>query len=55
MTEIMAAVVMFVMRYEVLPGGGHLTAPTVHNTNIAAFVMELDSETEVEVRSRKGF
>ena len=53
--EILAVVTMFVMRYDMTPAGGTWTMPTTNKTNVAAVVMEPDSDIEVEVASRKGY
>ena len=54
-TEILAVVVMFIMRYEITPPNGRWVAPTTENSNIAAVIMEPDSEIEFEITTRKGY
>ena len=53
-TEIMAAVIMFLLRYEVRPALGAWKAPTCANTNIAATIMEPDLDIPVIVEPRVG-
>ena len=53
--EVLAIVTMFVMRYDMVPLSGSWTLPTVEKTNVAAVVMEPDTDTEVLVSRRKGF
>lgn len=55
-TEILATVVMMIMRYDLIPvAGGTWVAPKTENTNIAAVVMEPDTDIEVTVVPRPGF
>lgn len=54
-TEILAIVVMFIMRYELKPTQGHWTAPTCAKTNIAATIMEPDTDISVSIKPRSGF
>lgn len=54
-TEILAVVVMFVMRYDMVPVTGHWSMPSTNNTNVAAVVMEPDHDVNVELFSRKEF
>lgn len=54
-TEILAVVVMFIMRYEITPVDHRWVEPTTEKSNIAAVIMEPDSEIEVEVMPRKGY
>ncbi|KAL9582638.1 MAG: hypothetical protein Q9203_005412 [Teloschistes exilis] len=54
-TEILAAVVMFIMRYDVVPVEGQWIAPKTEKTNIAAVVMEPDTDVQVQVTPRQGF
>ncbi|KAL9121434.1 MAG: hypothetical protein Q9187_002004 [Circinaria calcarea] len=54
-TEVLAVVVMFIMRYEITPLNGRWVPPTTENSNIAAAIMEPDGEIEVEVTTRKGY
>lgn len=53
--EVLAVVSMFVMRYDMIPTGGEWFLPKSDNTNMAAVVMEPDTDVEVEVSARKGF
>ncbi|KAL8700525.1 MAG: hypothetical protein Q9201_005400 [Fulgogasparrea decipioides] len=54
-TEILATAVMFIMRYDLIPLAGEWKAPTTEKTNIAAVVMEPDTDVPVEVVPRPGF
>ncbi|MCJ1251288.1 hypothetical protein MMC30_008520 [Trapelia coarctata] len=54
-TEILAVVVMFIMRYELTPASGSWSPPTHTKTNIAAAVMEPDHDLPVTVEPRAGF
>jgi hypothetical protein len=60
-TEILALVVMLIMRYDLLPtsvngnGNRHWTMPKSEKSSIAAAVREPDTDVEVEVTLRKGF
>lgn len=54
-TEIMTAVIMFVLRYELKPVSGNWAAPTCAKTNIAATIMEPDTDIDVLVQPRAGF
>ena len=53
--EILAVVAMFVMRFDMVPVDGEWIAPTTNNTNVAAVIMEPDTDVEVEVSRRKDF
>lgn len=53
--EILAAVSMFVCRYDMEPTNGDWSLPTTENTNLAAVIMEPDTDIEVEVRERHGY
>lgn len=53
--EILAVVSMIVLRYDMTPTAGEWSFPKTDNTNVAAVVMEPDTDVEVEVFSRKGF
>ena len=53
--EVLAVVSMFVMRYDLTPTGGEWYLPKTNNTNVAAVLMEPDTDIEVEVSARKGF
>ena len=53
--EILAVVSMFVLRYEMTPTAGEWSLPTTEKTNLAAVVMEPNTDVEVEVWLRKGF
>ena len=54
-TEILSTVVMFIMRYDCRSVTGRWIAPTTKNTNVAAVLMEPDTDLKVEVTPRKGF
>lgn len=54
-TEILAVVTMFVMRFNMVPTAGEWFFPKTEKTNVAAVVMEPDSDVEVEVSTREGF
>ena len=53
-TEILAIVVGFVMRYELVPEAGCWSSPTHAKTNIAAAVMEPDYDLSVRAEPRPG-
>lgn len=53
--EILAVVTMFIMRYDMKPTTGEWSLPTTQNTNVAAVVMEPDTDVEVEISVREGF
>ena len=53
-TEIMVAVIMFLLRYEVRPTSGTWTAPPCINTNIAATIMEPDFDIPVLIEPIAG-
>ena len=53
--EILAVVIMFVMRYDIVPTSGEWTLPGTEKTNVAAVMMEPDTDVEVLVCCRKGF
>ena len=53
--EVLAVVTMFIMRFELTPANGIWTLPTTKNTNVAAVVMEPDTDVEVSVSHRQGF
>ena len=53
--EVLAVVTMFAMRYDMVPQSGTWTLPTVEKTNVAAVVMEPDTDIEVSVFRRKGY
>ncbi|KAK0621945.1 putative cytochrome P450 [Bombardia bombarda] len=54
--EILAVVAVFVARLDMKPtNGGEWELPTSFNTNVAAVVMEPDSDIEVELKTRPGF
>ena len=46
---------MFVMRFDVKPTSAEWPLPTTRNTNVAAVIMEPDTDVEVELSARKGF
>lgn len=54
-TEILATVVMFIMRYDLSPVEGRWVAPRTEKTNISAVVMEPDMDVQVEVTPKQGF
>ena len=55
-TEIIALVVMFIIRYDMRPlNNGPWIAPTTKKTNIALVITEPDYDFEVEVMPRAGF
>ena len=54
-TEILAAAVMMVMRYDLRPVSGEWRMPTVNNTNIASAVLQPDWDVEVDVLEREEF
>ncbi|MCJ1309752.1 hypothetical protein MMC25_003413 [Agyrium rufum] len=54
-TEIMALVVMFVMRYDLIPAGGEWIAPSCEKTGIALGIMEPDTDIPVLVKSRSEY
>jgi cytochrome P450 len=53
--EIMAVLIMFIMRFDVNPVSGQWSLPKTENTNVAAVVMEPDTDIEVKISFRKGF
>lgn len=53
--EVMALVSMLVMRYDIVPTAGEWSMPETNNTNVAAVIMEPDTDIEVEISRRKGF
>ena len=53
--QVLAIVMMFVVRYDVAPLSGEWTEPTVENTNIASAITTPDNDIEVEVSLRKGY
>ena len=53
-TEILATVVMFILRYDLFPLDGGWTKPKTEKTNIAAVVMEPDTDVTVRVLPRAG-
>jgi cytochrome P450 len=53
--EILAIVSMFVMRFDMKPVFGHWKLPKTDNTNVAAVIMEPDTDIEVVVSVREGF
>lgn len=53
--EVLAVVTMFIMRYDMVPQSGKWTLPTVQKTNVAAVVMEPDTDVEVLVSRRNGY
>ena len=53
--EVLAVVTMFVMRYDMVPQSGEWALPTVQKTNVAAVLMEPDTDIEVLVSRRSGY
>ncbi|KAI4278020.1 MAG: hypothetical protein LQ337_001349 [Flavoplaca oasis] len=53
-TEILATVVMFILRYNLTPLDGRWTPPKTEKTNIASVVMEPDTDIRVKVVPREG-
>ncbi|KAI1382665.1 cytochrome P450 [Hypoxylon trugodes] len=53
--EILAVIAVFIARLDMKPIGGHWKLPTTANTNVAAVVMEPDTDIDVEITARQGF
>ena len=53
--EILAAVSMFVVRYDMEPVSGKWSMPTAEGTNVAAVIMEPDTDIDVAIRERRGY
>lgn len=53
-TEILATVVMFILRYDLIPLQNGWTPPKTEKTNIAAVVMEPDTDITVRVLPRES-
>ena len=53
--EVLAVTAMFVLRYDMLPAAGTWSMPSTNNSNMAGFLMEPDTDIEVEVSLREGF
>ncbi|CAH0038568.1 unnamed protein product [Clonostachys solani] len=53
--EILAVVAVFIARLDITPANGSWNLPTTDNTNIAATVMEPDSDIEIQVKARQGY
>lgn len=53
--EVLAVASMFIMRYDMAPLSGEWRLPTVEKTNVAAVVMEPDTDVEVVVSRRNGY
>lgn len=53
-TEILATAAMFCARYDLSPVAGRWIAPTTRSTNVAAAIMEPDTDLEVCVTVREG-
>ncbi|KAL8848775.1 MAG: hypothetical protein Q9221_006246 [Calogaya cf. arnoldii] len=53
-TEILATVVMCILRYDLIPLDGNWTPPKTEKSNIAAVVMEPDTDITVKVVTREG-
>ena len=54
-TEILATVIMLLMRYDLKPINGDWVLPTNKNTNFALSIMAPDNDVEVRVTLREGF
>ena len=54
-TEVLAVVTMFIMRYNMTPTTGEWSMPKTANTNVAAVIMEPDTDIEIEVSTRDSF
>ena len=52
---ILVVAAMFVMYYELLPVAGVWSIPSAENTTMSEFMMEPDTDIEVDVVPRKGF
>lgn len=54
--EILAAVSLFIARYDMKPAnGGRWTQPTALNTNAAAVIMQPDTDVDVDITTRMGY
>ncbi|KAI9717487.1 MAG: hypothetical protein M1828_007187 [Chrysothrix sp. TS-e1954] len=53
--EVLAVVAMFIMKFDMRPLEGEWRVPTTENTNVAAVLMEPDTDIPVEISHRKGF
>lgn len=53
--EVLAVVAVFIARLDMEPVEGEWKLPSCHNTNVAAVVMEPDTDVEVEIKTRPGF
>ncbi|KAI4594966.1 hypothetical protein KJ359_007489 [Pestalotiopsis sp. 9143b] len=53
--EILAVVAVFIARLDMKPAEGEWKLPTTQNTNVAAVVMQPDTDIEVEIKARPGF
>lgn len=53
--EVLAVVSMFVLRYDVAPESGEWEMPTVGKTNVAAVIMEPDTDFRVAISEREGY
>ena len=53
--EVLATAALFALRYDMTPVKGEWTMPTTHNSSMAGFLMEPDSDVEVKISFRKGF
>ncbi|KAK2593009.1 hypothetical protein QQS21_009299 [Conoideocrella luteorostrata] len=53
--EVLAIVAVFISRLDMKPVEGMWNQPTTANTNVAAVVMEPDSDIDVEIKTRQGF
>ncbi|KAA8567833.1 hypothetical protein EYC84_008288 [Monilinia fructicola] len=53
--EILAVLSMFIMRFDMKPRNGEWVLPKTENTNVAAVLLEPDTDIEVVVEARKRF
>lgn len=53
--EILAVVAVFIARLDMKPVEGEWKLPTTLNTNVAAVVMQPDTDIEVEIKARPGY
>ncbi|KAK4696316.1 hypothetical protein P7C71_g1579, partial [Lecanoromycetidae sp. Uapishka_2] len=55
MNEVFAVTAMFVLRYDMVPTAGTWSMPSIANSSMAGFLMEPDTDIEVEISLRRGF
>jgi len=55
MNEVLAVTAMFVLRYDMVPAAGTWSMPSTNNSSMASFLMEPDTDIEIEVSLRSGF